>query len=63
MSLEFIKINNDGVNTKSFDELTNDEKIDLELAILVDDVKMLCVNCLVEIPKGSGFFCNSHIPK
>jgi hypothetical protein len=60
MSLEFIKIDEMGVSQKNFDGLSSDEKLDLELAILVDDLKMLCVTCLKEIPKGSGFYCETH---
>ena len=60
MSLEFIEINENGVTKKSFDELDTNEKMDLELAIMLNDVKLICVTCLVEIPNGIGFYCEKH---
>lgn len=58
--LKFTKIDENGVTEKTLDELNADERLDVELAALVDDVKMLCVVCLAFIPKGSGFYCENH---
>lgn len=61
--IEIFSIDENGAGWKNLNELSDSEKLDLELGILFDDVKILCVNCLVEIPKGSGSYCVKHTPK
>ena len=54
-------MDNQGAGWKSFDELTNDEKLDLELALLdSNSVQVACVICFKPIPSGTGNTCEPH---
>jgi hypothetical protein len=56
--IEIISINENGVTTKSFDELSSDEKFVIELHL--NDAKLLCYECYEPIPDGFGAFCSKH---
>lgn len=61
----FIKvtsINADGVTTKDLSELTDSERLDIELDLFLNaKVNLLCAVCLVPIASGTGkFTCEKH---
>jgi len=56
--IEIILLDEDGVTTKSFAELSSDEKFDLDLHL--NDAKLLCYTCYEPIPDGFGAFCSKH---
>jgi hypothetical protein len=56
--IEIISLNENGVTTKSFDELSEDEKFVLDLHL--NDAKLLCYTCYEPIPNGVGAFCSKH---
>ena len=58
--LKFTKIDENGVSEKTLDELTLDERLDVELGVMLGVSHLLCATCLVAIPKGTGFFCDRH---
>ena len=54
-------MDNQGAGWKTFDELTDDEKLDLELALLdSNNVQVACVICFKPIPSGIGNTCEPH---
>lgn len=57
--LEIFSMDENGAGWKKFDELSADEKLELELALLVGDVKINCVVCFSEIEKGTGNTCKN----
>lgn len=64
-SIEIISIDEDGVSKKNFDELTEDEKLSLEVevdlaTVGLEEAQLVCVVCLAFIPNGSGFVCEKH---
>lgn len=61
--IEIFEMNENGAGWKNLNEVSDDVKLEIELGILTNDVKILCVNCLVEIPSGSGNYCKNHLPK
>ena len=67
--IEIISIDDDGVSKKNFDELTEDEKLSLEVDVDLatagfEEIKLLCVVCLVPIASGQGHcYCPRHLPK
>jgi hypothetical protein len=67
--IEIITIDEDGVTKKNFDELTEDEKLSLEVDVDLalngfEKVQLLCVVCLVPIQSGLGHcYCDKHLPK
>jgi hypothetical protein len=65
--IEIISFDENGVTKKNLNELTFDEKLSLEVDVDLalagfEKTKLLCVNCLVEIPNGVGFYCEKHTP-
>lgn len=59
--LEIFVMNEDGAGWVTLDKLSQDEKIDLELAVMTNaETKVLCYVCLVEIPSGTGNACAKH---
>jgi hypothetical protein len=56
--IEIISFDENGVTTKSFDELSQDEKNDLVL--FASEAKLLCNQCYEVIPDGSGGYCEKH---
>lgn len=67
--IEIISIDENGVSKKNFDELTFDEKLSLEVDVDLalagfEEIKLLCVVCLVPIASGQGHcYCPRHLPK
>jgi hypothetical protein len=66
--IEIISFDENGVTKKNLNELNFDERVSLEVDVDLalsgfEKVQLLCVNCLVEIPSGSGFYCKKHLPK
>ena len=68
--IEIISLDDDGVTIKNFDELTTDEKIEIDVEVslqsagLAKRTGLLCFTCLVPIPSGMGHsFCEQHKPK
>lgn len=54
-------MDNQGAGWKTFDELTENEKLDLELALLdSSSVQVACVICFKPIPSGTGNACEPH---
>lgn len=55
------KITEDGVTTQDLSELSESERLDIELDLFTNaPMKMLCTVCRIEIPRGSGFQCEKH---
>lgn len=62
--IEIISMNEDGVTVKNLSELTESERLDLELDIVTGNVGgLLCVTCYKPIPSGMGHsYCEAHKP-
>ena len=58
--LEIFVMNDEGAGWVTLDQLSQDEKLDLELGVLTNDVKTLCYVCLTAIPSGTGNACENH---
>ena len=56
--LEIFRINENGAGWVDFSTATASEKLDVELGIITNQVKMLCFKCHVEIPRGN--VCVNH---
>ena len=67
--LEVTSIDADGVSTRRIDELSEDERLSLEVDVDLalngfEEVRLLCVVCLVPVASGQGHsFCPRHLPK
>ena len=57
-NLEIFRINENGAGWVDFDSATTDEKINIELGLMTNQVKMLCFKCHIEIPRGN--VCVNH---
>ena len=64
MSIKIISMNNDGVSTRNIEELSKDELIDIELALMTRDHKdnmLSCIKCFKLFPGGVGSsYCENH---
>lgn len=58
MSIEIFRLDENGAGWVDFDSATADEKLNIELGILTNQVKMLCFVCHIEIPRGN--VCVNH---
>ena len=58
MSLEIFRINENGAGWVDFSEATADEKMNIELGLMLNDFQMLCFVCHRGIPKGNA--CVNH---
>ena len=47
-------------NGAGWGELTEDEKLDVELALMTNQVQVACVICFQIIPAGTGNTCETH---
>ena len=47
-------------NGAGFSELTDDEKLEIELALMTNQVQVACVICFKVIPSGTGNTCETH---
>lgn len=58
-------INADGVTTKDLSELTDSERLDIELDLFLNaKVTLLCVTCKTPIESGLGHcYCPRHTPE
>ena len=56
--LEIFRIDENGAGWVDFDSATTDEKINIELGLMTNQVKMLCFVCHKEIAKGN--VCVNH---
>ena len=56
--LEIFRINENGAGWVDFSEATSDEKINVELGLITNQVKMLCFVCHKEINRGN--VCENH---
>lgn len=67
--IEIFTADENGAGWKNLDELTEDEKLSLEVDVDLalagfEEVKLLCVVCLVPIQSGLGHcYCEKHLPK
>ena len=57
-NLEIFCINENGAGWVDFSEATSDEKLNVGLGLITNQVKMLCFKCHVEIPRGN--VCVNH---
>lgn len=57
--LEIFSMDENGAGWKKLSDLTQNEKLDLEIGLLFDDVKINCVVCFSEIEKGTGNTCEN----
>mgnify|MGYP006284381687 CR=1 FL=1 len=54
-------MDNQGAGWKSFDELTDEELVQLEIGLMTNDVQLVCVTCFKPIQGGTGStFCDEH---
>ena len=53
-NLEIFRINENGAGWVDFSEATNDEKLNIELGIITNQIKMNCYFCHKQIEKGSS---------
>jgi hypothetical protein len=58
MSLEMFRIDENGAGWVDFSEITQSEKLDLELGLLTNQMQMLCFKCHKPIPRGN--VCVNH---
>lgn len=59
--LEIISFDADGVTVKRVEELTDAERLDIELDLVSGaPMSLVCFECYKPIPDGSGSFCDSH---
>lgn len=67
--IQIFTADENGAGWKDFDELTEDEKLSLEVDVDLatagfEEIKLLCVVCLVPIASGQGHcYCPRHLPK
>jgi hypothetical protein len=57
-NLEIFRINENGAGWVDFSEATSDEKLNVELGLITNQVKMLCFVCHIEISRGN--VCVNH---
>ena len=57
-NLEIFRIDENGAGWVDFNSATASEKLDIELGLITNQVKMLCFKCHVEIPRGN--VCVNH---
>lgn len=60
--IQITTINADGVTTKDLSQLTDSERLDVELDLVLGaTVKLLCTKCHAPIPSGQGrTTCQNH---
>lgn len=59
--VKITKITEDGVTTQDLSELSESERLDIELDLFTNaPMKMLCTVCRKPIPSGTGFQCDTH---
>lgn len=59
--LEIISFDSDGVTVKSVSELSESERLDIELDLVSGaPMTLVCFECYKPIPDGSGSFCEKH---
>ncbi len=56
--IEIFRINENGAGWVDFSEATSDEKLNVELGLITNQIKMLCFVCHIEIPRGN--VCVNH---
>ena len=67
--IEIFTADENGAGWKNLDELTQDEKLSLEVDVDLalagfEKVQLLCVECLAPIESGLGHcYCPRHLPK
>ena len=57
-NLEIFRIDQNGAGWVDFSDATSSEKLDVELGILTNQIKVLCFVCHIEIPRGN--VCVTH---
>jgi len=57
-NLEIFRLDENGAGWVDFSEATSDEKLNIELGLITNQVKMLCFVCHVEISRGN--VCANH---
>lgn len=67
MEIEIFAADENGAGWESLSELSDDKRISLEVevdlaAAGLSAVKILCVACMAEIPRGTGSYCSRHKP-
>lgn len=64
MGIQIISMNKDGVTTRNIEELSKDELIDIELAIMTSDPNdntLLCIKCHKPFQGGvRSSYCETH---
>ena len=56
--IEIFRINENGAGWVDFDSATKDEKMNIELGLMLGDFQMLCFVCHKGIAKGNA--CENH---
>lgn len=57
MSIKIISLHNDGVSTRDIEELSKDELVDIELALMASstrDFSLSCISCYAIFQGGTG---------
>ncbi|MEY3909993.1 MAG: hypothetical protein RIT47_684 [Pseudomonadota bacterium] len=52
--LEIFRINENGAGWVDFSEATSDEKLNIELGLITNQIQMNCYFCHKQIPKGNA---------
>ena len=59
--IQFLEMDNNGVEWKDLSELSFGDSVELELAVTQNAVQLACVICFKPIASGTGFnTCDTH---
>ena len=59
--IKIFEMDENGAGWKDLDQINDDEKNDLELALLDSNaIQVACVICFKVIPSGTGNTCETH---
>ena len=61
--IEMFEMTPEGVQWVPLSEVSESDRMDLELALMTDEPKLLCYKCFKPIPNGTGNACDAHTPK
>lgn len=58
MSIEIIRLTDEGVTTVAYEDTTDLERMNIDLGLTLGRMQMLCAWCSKEIPSGNA--CYAH---